>query len=102
MFPTWSRNGRELFFYTPLDRRIRVADYAVKGNSFVAGKPRAWSQKTLMIARVGSTFDLAPDGKRFAVALYADRTAEPKPITHITVLQNFFDELRRRVPTGGK
>jgi serine/threonine-protein kinase len=100
MFPTWSRNGRELFFYTPLDRRIRVADYAVKGDSFMAGKPRVWSQKSLMIARVGSPFDLAPDGKRFAVALYPDGTSEPKPITRLTVLLNFFDELRRRVPNN--
>jgi serine/threonine-protein kinase len=102
MIPTWSRNGRELFFYSPLDRRIRVADYAVKGDSFMAGKPRVWSQKSLMIARVGSTFDLAPDGKRFAVALYPDGTSEPKPITHLTALLNFFDELRRRAPTGGE
>jgi hypothetical protein len=27
-------------------------------------------------------------------------TTEPKPITHLTVLLNFFDELRRRVPNN--
>jgi hypothetical protein len=44
------------------------------------------------------TYDLAPDGKRFAVILNADGTAEQKPILHVTFLLNFFDELRRRVP----
>ena len=44
--------------------------------------------------------DLAPDGKRFVVILYADGTAEP--MTQLTVLLHFFDELRRRVPAGGK
>jgi hypothetical protein len=38
-----------------------------------------------MTPRLGSTYDLAPDGKRFAVALYADGTSEPKPITHVTL-----------------
>jgi hypothetical protein len=47
------------------------------------------------------TYDLAPDGQRFAIVLNPDGTAEEKPITHLTVLLNFFDELKRRVP-GGK
>ena len=104
MLPLWSRGPpgaeRELFFLSRADWRIRVSDYAVKGDSFVAGKPPVWSEKSLMIPRFGSTFDLAPDGTRFAVALFADGTAEPKPMRHLTVLLNFFDELKRRVPTG--
>jgi len=48
------------------------------------------------------TYDLAPDGKRAAVVLNADGTADPKPITHLTVLLNFFEELRRRVPASGQ
>jgi hypothetical protein len=47
-------------------------------------------------------FALAPDGKRFAVVLNADGTADENTFTHLTVLLNFFDELRRRVPAGGK
>jgi hypothetical protein len=47
-------------------------------------------------------FALAPDGKRFAVVLNADGTAHENTFTHLTVLLNFFDELRRRVPAGGK
>jgi Tol biopolymer transport system component len=99
-FPIWSKNGRELFFLA--GGRIMVADYTARGDSFVAGKPRVWSEKPLL--DLGSpptfTYDVAPDGKRFAVVLYPDGTAEETPITHVTFLLNFFDELRRRVPTG--
>jgi serine/threonine-protein kinase len=81
--------------------RIMVADYTANGDSFAAGKPHLWSEKHLL--DLGSppvlTYDAAPEGKRFAVVLYADRTAEEKPITHVAFLLNFFDELRRRVPS---
>ena len=46
------------------------------------------------------TYDLPLEGKRFAVILAADGTAEP--ITQLTVLLNFFDELQHRVPLGKK
>jgi len=91
-WPVWSRNGHELFFLS-LDRRIMVADCTAKGESFVAGKPRAWSEKRLL-ERPYPTFDVAPDGKHFAVVLYADDTSEP--MTQLTILLNFFDDLRRR------
>ena len=79
---------------------IMVAGYTDRGDAFVFGKPQVWSPHPLM--DLGSppvgAFDLAPDGKRFAAVLNADGTAEPKPVTHLTFLLNFFDELRRRVP----
>ena len=79
-----------------------VAGYTTRGDAFVFDTPQVWSQHPLMdrgSPPVGS-YDLAPDGKRFAVVLNADGTADPKPVTHLTFLLNFFDELRRRVPTA--
>jgi hypothetical protein len=38
-------------------------------------------------------------GKRLA-AFVADNAKEKKPLTHLTFLLNFFDELRRKAPTG--
>jgi serine/threonine-protein kinase len=97
-FGIWSNNGRDLFYKTP-DRRIMVLDYTVNGDSFVPGKPRLWSEK-----QVGdSTFtnlDLAPDGKRFAVFPLPEPAGPEKGMAHVTFLENFLDELRRRVPTG--
>jgi serine/threonine-protein kinase len=98
-FPEWSPNGRELFFLG-LDRRIMVADYTIKGNSFLTGVPRLWSKQQILLHTTGGPFQpyaVAPDGKRVAVVLYPDGTAEhPNPL-HLTFLLNFADELRRRV-----
>ena len=95
----WSRNGRELFFET-LDNHIMVTAYAVKGDSFVADKPRMWSDKQLGDAANRKNFDLAPDGKRI-VALMPVETAEAqKAQSHVIFLENFFDEVRRKVPVG--
>jgi serine/threonine-protein kinase len=101
-FPVWSSNGHELFY---LDgRRLMVVDYTAQGDSFVAGTPHPWTDKPLL--NLGSppvyTYDVAPDGRRLAAVLYRDGTADEKPITHVTFLLNFFDELRRRFPAGGK
>jgi Tol biopolymer transport system component len=92
--PAWS--SRELFFLGS-DRRIMMAAYTASGDNFVPGKPRIWSDKRLL-DRPYDNYDLAPDGEHIAVVLHADGTAESKP--QLTVLLNFFDELRRRVPGG--
>jgi Tol biopolymer transport system component/predicted Ser/Thr protein kinase len=106
-FPIWSRRARSArhkLFFLAADQRIMVADYTAKDSSFAPGKPQVWSERRLMVAAMGYTYDLAPDGKRFAVFLYAGGASEQeqKPSDSVTVLLNFFDELRRRVPTGGK
>ena len=100
--PMWSRNGHELFFES-LDNHIMVAAYAVKGDSFEADKPRAWSEKQLGSIAVNSrNVDLAPDGKRI-VALMPVETAEgQKAQSHVIFLENFFDEVRRRTATLAK
>jgi serine/threonine protein kinase/WD40 repeat protein len=103
-YPIWSPNGRELFFLSS-DQHIMVVDYTANGDSFAAGKPRAWSEKRILLKEGGGPFPpygLAPDGKRFAVLLYPDGTVEQQRVTQLTFLLNFFDELRRRVPIEGK
>jgi hypothetical protein len=101
-YPIWSRSGRELFYET-LDNRIMVSTYTAKGASFAADKPRPWSNKQILDLTPGVwNLDLSPDGKRFALIPKPEATSEQKGSVHVTVLLNFFDELRRRVPPGGK
>jgi outer membrane protein assembly factor BamB len=94
-YAVWAKNGRELF-YEANDRRIMALDYTVSGDSFVPGQPRPWSGKQLFNpGRLN--FDLAPDGKRFAV-FQAPEIAEPaKGSVHVAFLLNFLDELKRRL-----
>jgi hypothetical protein len=45
--------------------------------------------------------DLTPDGKRFALVLDTAAAEEEQGRTEsVTVLLNFFDDLRRKVPLG--
>jgi serine/threonine-protein kinase len=101
-YPMWSRIRSELFFET-LDNRIMVAAYAVNGGSFVASKPRLWSETRIGgVANNSRNVDLAPDGKRFAALMPADAPESRQAQSHVILLENFFDELRRRVPVDKK
>jgi Tol biopolymer transport system component len=97
-YPIWSRKDRELFYNS--DNHIMVAAYTVRADSFATDKPRPWSNTQIREPAGIWNLDLAPDGKRFAVFLRPDAIGEQKGSVHVTVLLNFFDELRRRVPAG--
>src|SRR5262249_32408943 len=100
-FPTWSRTGNELF-YLSRDARVMAVSYRVDGNSFVAEKPRLWSQAGILNPSMFRLFDIGPDGKRFVQLRPRAATEDARSATQLTFLLNFFDELRRRVPAGGK
>jgi Tol biopolymer transport system component len=97
--PLWSRDGHELFFQDR-KRHVMVASYAVSGDTFTAGKPRQWSELSLLGTAPYSNYDVAPDGKHIAAILAPDETKQK--VTHLTFLLNFFDELRRRAPESKK
>ena len=97
MMPVWSKSARELYYRTQ-DNRIMVATYSVTGDTFVADKPHLTSGKQLENTGTTPSFDLAPDGKRFAVLLPAEGPEPPTVQSHVILVMNFFDELRRRVP----
>src|SRR5688572_11617195 len=92
--PLWSANGRELFYRTE-DQLIMVATYTVKGDVFVADKPRQWSDKRLAQSNFRN-LDLAPDGKRFVTMMPVDSPTEQRTQSQVTLLLNFSDDLRRR------
>jgi serine/threonine-protein kinase len=97
-YPAWSRNGHELFFwqYEVPEKQLMVTSYRERGDSFVADRPRVWSQNQFILFSTTRSYDPAPDGKH-VVALMPAETSE-KPHDRVIFLLNFFDELRRRVP----
>ena len=99
-FPLWSPNGHELFYRSP-DDRIMVVEYRIRGDRFSADKPRFWSDRRLFNLGVAPTFDLAPDGQRFAALLPLGGVHPAVPVrNHVTLLLNFRDELGTRAPPG--
>ena len=98
IFSVWARNGRELFFESP-EHRIMVAAWTAKGDSFTADPPKVWSEKQLAMVALNPNYDVAPDGKRIAALMPAE---DAQAQHQVIFLENFLDELRRKVPAGGK
>ena len=101
--PVWSRTAKEIF-YVGTDGHIMVVPYTVNGRSFEPGKPRQWTESQILYPSLRyPTYDLVPDGKRFVVLPVAEGSqGGEKANLHMTFLLNFFDELKRKVPVGGK
>jgi len=95
-FPTWSRSGHELLFEQLSNGNIQAVTYTIKGDTFAASTPKVWSAVRLLSTGVNPNYDLAPDGKRIATFLESENPEGQKALTHLTLLLNFFDELRRK------
>ena len=95
--PAWNPNGRELF-YRSGDKMMAV-DVATQP-SFAAGKPRTLFEGRYQPASVLiDNYDVSPDGQRFLMLKPSEQTSSSS-LTQIVVVQNWFEELKRRVPTG--
>jgi WD40 repeat protein len=90
--PAWNPNGRELF-YRSGDKMMSV-DIATQPG-FAAGKPRMLFEGQYEGASIPTAnYDFSPDGQRL---LMVTKESEQK---QINVVLNWFEELKRRVPTG--
>jgi serine/threonine-protein kinase len=99
--PVWSRTTPELFFRSD-DGRIMMVTYSAREGNFVATKPQPFTARQFGNAGRGLTpnFDLAPDSRRFAVLMPSDVAELEGTRSHITLVLNFFDEVRRRLTTS--
>jgi Tol biopolymer transport system component len=92
----WSRDGRELF-YRNGDRLIAVD--VMTAPDFRVGTPKTlfdWPQDaTSTSMQPGTGYDVSLDGKRF---LMVQRTGENPGPTQLQVVQDWFEELKQRVP----
>ena len=96
--PLWSRNGRELFF-GGLDGRQMFVVPVQSGTTLVAGRPQVLFEAAMIAPAVGSrTYDLAPDG-RFIVILRAEEKTGSGTAPGLILVQNWFEELKRLLPT---
>jgi Tol biopolymer transport system component len=98
--PRWAPQGGRLF-YSANDHRVMVSNYRVKGRAFQADDPRPWSKMRLADTGVLANYDVARDGRRIVGLLPVTDPGEQQSQNHVTLLTNFFDELRRRVSIGG-
>jgi hypothetical protein len=92
--PKWSADGNEIVY--------RRGDAFVSAGVSAKGALSVGDSRTLFELRTGAPtntqyagYDVSPDGRRFLVAL-PDPSAIP---TRINVVQNWFHELKAKVPT---
>jgi Tol biopolymer transport system component/predicted Ser/Thr protein kinase len=94
--PVWNPNGRELFYRS--GGRMMAVDIVTQ-LGFAAGKPRVLFDGPYLPSPVTfPNYDVSPDGQRFLM-LKPSEQAQAAP-TQINVVLNWFEELKRRVPTG--
>ncbi len=96
--PVWSPDGTELFYRSVPHHPLRPQDLTkIMGvsiqtqPSFRAGKPRL-----LFEGLYEGIMGLSPDGHRF---LMSKRSTRESPRQGINVVLNWFEELKRKVPT---
>jgi serine/threonine-protein kinase len=96
--PLWARNGKQLFYRW--QDQVWVVDVRTD-SGFAASKPR------LLFEKPGygrgdpiRSYDLSLDGQRFLMVKLEQR--KPSPVTEMVLVQNWFEELKRLVPTGKK
>jgi serine/threonine protein kinase len=95
-FPVWSKTGHELFFIEGSRQQtgaLATVEYSVEGNSFVASKPKILFRGGFVSRDPYSYYDVAPDGKHFAILAPAGGRA---PVSdEPTVVLNWFARVAR-------
>jgi serine/threonine protein kinase/Tol biopolymer transport system component len=92
--PVWARNGE--LFYRSGNKMMAVE--TTTQPTFSPGKPRLLFEEQYVIGPGGgAAYDVTPDGQRFLMLKAAEQEQAP---TQINVVLNWFEELKRRVPSG--
>ena len=94
---SWSPDGKEIFYRSgPRREKFMVVDIQTQP-TFSAGKPRLMFEGIYgSPGGIGANYSVSPDGKRF---LMTRPVAEQQSaLTQINLIQNWFEELKRRVP----
>ncbi|MGA2260704.1 MAG: protein kinase [Acidobacteriota bacterium] len=96
--PLWARNGKQLFYRWR--NQVWVADVQTDGG-FSTSKPRLLFEKPgYLYGDPIRTYDLSFDGQRFLMVKLEQR--KPTPVTEMILVQNWFEELKQKVPTAKK
>lgn len=98
--PVWSPSGRELFYD---DGKNMMVTAVQTTDGFTRGTPKALFTITGTYVADGlrnRQFDVSRDGRRFIMIKEVEHTLEPSARDELTVVLNWFEELRQVVPTG--
>ena len=93
--PVWSPDGGELFYRRGND--LRVVAVELDGPTLTLGRPTTLLEAVFRRTYLGvPTYDVAENGQRFIIVEQGDDSTP----TEITVVLNWFEELKHLVPTS--
>ena len=96
--PRWARDGQTLYYRGP-DGLMAAA--VVSEEPFAARTPEPlFALGNYLTGGTAPVYDVAPDGRFIFVRSESGVESDAGPIDRLVVVQNFFDELRRLVPTN--
>jgi len=105
--PLRARNGRELFYLVPAQPTGALAQSVgsavalmtvpiESGSGFRAGNPSKLFEGPYLAAYNGRPYDASADGQR--PLMIKDKTTAQAATSRIIVVENWFEELKRRAP----
>jgi serine/threonine-protein kinase len=97
--PAWNPNGRELFYFVAPGTLMSVP--IEPGAAFKAGTPQVLFKGQYATPQFARQYSVSPDGRRFLLIKDATASGDVPP-PQVIVVQNWFEELKRRVPAGTK
>jgi serine/threonine-protein kinase len=95
--PRWSPDGREIYFHGRENQAFLAASIRT-GPVLEAGAPRLLFEWPIGMG-FDRDYDVTPDGKRFVVVGPADPNATDASRPRVRIVLNWFEELKRLVPT---
>ncbi|MDA2938028.1 hypothetical protein MYX75_07180, partial [Acidobacteria bacterium AH-259-A15] len=95
--PVWGPQGQELFYRngeTMMVVRIKTEPI------FTAGNPEVLFTGRYVTRGGGRQYDISPDGQRFLMIKEAGEAGGTSARQELIIVQNWFEELKRLIPTG--
>jgi serine/threonine-protein kinase len=95
--PVWASNGKELFYRDPGGDKVWIVSFQ-GGSTPRVGKPSLLFEGSYAgSAQYGRNYEVTPNGQRFLMFEVKESQSTAK---QINVVLNWFEELKRKVPTG--
>ena len=95
--PVWARNGKELFYRAPLGAsksRMMAAEVSL-GKPIRISRSGGLFEDSYSASGETPSYDVLPDGQHF---LMVELDREASRVTHVNIVLNWFEELKRLVP----
>jgi serine/threonine-protein kinase len=95
--PAWSPDDSELYFRVTGDLHFMAAAIQSNPRFRVLGREKLFEGERFWGLFLGAQYDVHPDGQRFLVL---NTRSENEDVAKINVVLNWFEELKRRAPSG--